>query len=229
MFTARLLCIASLALACGREAPKSTPLPTPESSPLKVVLAPGDGLEPRSLAVTGGFLLLEGCTMSTGGSLFLPDETDLSGMETSLLGGNWCQLTISLGEQATLKAISHRGDWLNAALGGAEIVLQQEDGFAVSGESYILELGAPGWLEPTALGMTTGSDRSLTSEDPETALLLDALLTGSALYEDLDGNGILGSAERSEVRASPSTPEPEDTGSPDTGGPDTGEADTGPG
>ena len=227
MRTAPLLCATALVLACGREAPKSTPMATPEPSPLTIVVAQGDGLEPRSLEVTGGFMLLEGCAMGTGGSLFLPDQSELAGMETSLLGGTWCTLTVSLGTEARLKAISHDGSWLTASLGGTEIVLVEEDGMSVSGQSFILELGAPGWLDAAALGMAGGDDLTLTEDDAQTQTLRDALLSGSALYEDLDGNGVLGSDERSNVRASAASREAEDTGSGDTGEADSGGADTG--
>ena len=75
--------------------------------------------------------------------------------------------------------------------------------------------------------MAGGDDLTLTEDDPQTQTLRDALLSGSALYEDLDGNGVLGSDERSEGRASAASPEAEDTGSGDTGEADSGGADTG--
>jgi hypothetical protein len=216
---------ALLALACGRETPISNSITMPDPSPLAMVLAPGNGLQARSLRVTGGYLFLEGCASGTGASLFLGEQTNLAGMQTSLMGGNWCGLTVALGETATLKAITHSGHWLEAPVGGTEIVLGNADGVSVSGQSFILEIGAPGWLDAEGLGMTEGH-RTLTTGEPELEQILLALREGTALYEDLDRNGVLGTNERSEVRAASVAEPAEDTGQADTGQPDTGGPDT---
>jgi len=196
----------------------------PEQSPLVIALGPGNGLEARSLEVTEGYLLLTGCAMDTGASMFLPDATELSAMETTILGGRWCKVTLHLGSTATLKAITHRGGWLTADLGGTEIVLEAEDGILVNGQPFVLELGAPGWLDPDGIHMAENEDRTLGVEDPETEILRTALIETSALYLDVDGNGVLGSDEREAAQASPpsSEPAPSDTGDSDTGDHDTG-------
>jgi len=218
---------ALLALACGRDKPISTNITMPDPSPLTIVLASGNGLQTRSLRVTGAYLLLEGCASGTGASLFLGDQANLAGMETSLMGGDWCSLTVALGETATLKAITHSGHWLQAPVGRTEIVLGSAAGVSVSGQAFILELGAPGWLDADGLGMTEASHRTLTTGEPELEQILLALREGTALYGDLDGNGVLGTNERAEVRAA-FIPEPaEDTGRADTGQTDTGGPDTG--
>ncbi len=223
------ICMTMLILGCGQDPPKSTPLPTPELSALTVILAAGDGLEPRSLIVSDGFLLLEGCAMGTGASLFLGEDTELSGLETTLLGGNWCGLNLNLGQDSELKAITHRGDWLAVPLTGTEIALQWQEGFSVDGQSFILELGSPGWLNSSALGMDGTADITLASDDPNTAMIIASLQTSTTLFEDLDGNGVLSTSEREAVRAYAVTETEEDTGSPDTGQPadeDTGMQDT---
>ena len=203
------------ALACGKEAETRTVISTPESSPLVIRLAPGDGLEGRSLEVTGGHLLLEGCARGTGATMFLADMTALSGLQTTLLGGRWCGLTISLGDTATLRAINHRGGWLSAPMGGVQTSLRNDDGINVSGQSFVLELGHPGWLDSTALETADGTDETLSDDDPRLSVLQAALITGTALYTDLDGNGVLGSDERAEVLAEFSAPEVGDTGTHD--------------
>jgi len=168
--------------------------------------------------------------MGTGASLFLGEDAEFSGLETTLLGGNWCGLNLNLGQDSELKAITHRGDWLNAPLAGTEIALQWQDGFSVDGQSFILELGNPGWLNSSALGMDGTEDITLTSDDPSTAMIVASLQTSTTLFEDLDGNGVLSTSEREAVRAYAVTETDEDTGSPDTGHPadgDTGVQDTG--
>ena len=217
----------TFAISCGKEAETRTVISTPQSSPLVVRLAPGDGLEGRSLKVTGAHLLLEGCARGTGATMFLSDMTELSGLETTLLGGRWCGLTISLGTQASLRAINHSGGWLDAPVNDIEVALSNADGIAASGQSFILELGQPGWLDASTLEMTTGDNQTLSDDDPRLTELHDALIKGSALYTDLDGNGVLGTDERAERLAEYSPSESTDTGTSDTGSGDTGPGDSG--
>ena len=230
MYTNALL-TALLLTGCGQEQDKTTSLPAPQSSQLTVLLAPGDGIEARSLNISGGHLLLEGCAPGTGASLFLSEGTNLAGLDTSLLGGNWCGLSLSLSEPAELQSITHGGQWLQAPVGGAHIVLGSATGVSVDGQAFILELGSPGWIE---VGLLTdaSTDQTLETGSAELDQVLRALSQGSTLFEDLDGNGVLGTDERAAVRAR-YIPEdgddetPQDTGAQDTGAQDTGAHDTG--
>ena len=75
--------------------------------------------------------------------------------------------------------------------------------------------------------MTEAGHRTLTAGEPDLEYILMALREGTALYGDLDGNGVLGTNERTEVRAAFVPESAEDTGRADTGQTDTGGPDTG--
>jgi hypothetical protein len=59
-----------------------------------------------------------------------------------------------------------------------------------------MELGAPDWLDATALGLEDGDALEIDAEDPLHVALLSALTTDSRMYDDADGNGLVEDDER---------------------------------
>ena len=167
----------------------------------RITVAEGDDVQVTAAFVDGYEIEAVGCDadLSTSASIVKSEAINLVGEELSLPGGEWCSLTLRLDSSLEIEGESSSGATLTVELPVDELALEGGDGFEVDGQNYILELASPNWITALSLGMDQPNvSMTMGDEHPAYRLMMDALKRSSGLYEDVDSNGELSDAERSE-------------------------------
>ncbi len=213
------------AASCGNPIPKvAAPVPG-DNGLLAIALAPGAEADVQSVTVGDGLLTLTTCIFHAGATLYLGESTNLDEVTIPLLAGQWCTLDIQWSGTVQIEATSTDGGILAADLSLDSISINTDDGFTVDGHKYVLEIGTPGWIDATLLEMTSDTSLEIDDTHPLASAIVEALQTGSTLYPDFDGNGLVSEDERLHPSASAGGDEG-DTGLPDEPA-DTGASDSG--
>ncbi|MGB0638515.1 MAG: hypothetical protein ACPGTU_04225 [Myxococcota bacterium] len=108
--------------------------------------------------------------------------------------GEWCALTIQLGDALLIEAEVVQGDddemlWVQLDLEVESIRLDARDGFVIDGDSTVVELGEADWLELNERDLDEGDERIDECDDVEERLeeLLEACEDGDEeACEELD-------------------------------------------
>jgi uncharacterized protein (TIGR03382 family) len=184
--------------------------------------APGEGLVYDAAVARGLSFELVACD-GTAEVVAPAGELDLLADEqTEFTGLEWCAVVVTA-DEIQVTGGPAEGDGLDFDLTLAlptPTTLWTSAPFAVDGESFVLELGAPGWI--TAEGLGIGAEPVVIGPESEGHdRLLVPLIAGTAWYLDEDEDGEVSAAERSAgpvaATANPPPPEmaaPEDTAAP---------------
>ncbi|MCO4768696.1 MAG: hypothetical protein KDA24_01605 [Deltaproteobacteria bacterium] len=146
-----------------------------------------------------GFAACSGTDVTTpvGGTTDLA----LAPLSVSIPAGAWCGVVVRFSGDAALEASWEDGveaGTMEATvlLGDVELVVV-DTALAVDEDTALaLELASPDWLNPAALGLLDGALTTITTESPAHAVLVDAVVEESALFDDLDGSGLVDLPER---------------------------------
>jgi hypothetical protein len=202
--------------ACGTPIPKPTPLVPGDNGALSVTVADGDDMEVRGLTVEQGLMTITTCIFQAGAALYLGERTNLHQISIPLLAGRWCTIEMGWDGPVQIEGMATVGGAFSATLNLEGLSIESTEGFDVDGHAYILELGRPGWLNANTLGMTDGEALTIDDTHPAAPALLEALITGSTLFPDFNGDGVVDEGERAKPVALGLGAE-SDTGAPDTG------------
>lgn len=154
----------------------------------------------------------------TASALDAPELDLLESGPITVPGGPWCGVQLVLAQPAILGggALEHAG--FEAELQPDPIVLWAYEPLDVDGESYVLELAAPDWLNPDILGLMLEDPVLIELGSERSDLLAEDLGVGARVFAD-GGDGVLTDAERSAgpvMGPDGDVPEaPLDTGDPD--------------
>ncbi|MCP4807373.1 MAG: hypothetical protein GY884_18675, partial [Proteobacteria bacterium] len=180
-----------------------------------VIGNPGDGMTVVAKSASVSYrwastavdtVVLESCDGEDAETAVETELDLLEGTSLELEAGDWCALTLELGEPVEIEAtIDEIGVLLE--LESPEIALTGD--FTIAEEAYVLELAQPDWLEGLELDVDeedededTGDrddddwELEVDDEHPLHAELVEALAHGSGLYADRDGDGALADTER---------------------------------
>jgi hypothetical protein len=200
--------------ACGTPIPKPTPLVPGDNGVIIVTVADGEGMEARGLTIDAGLMTITTCIFQAGAALYLGERTNLHQMSIPLLAGRWCTIEMAWNGPVLIEGLATLGGAFSATLNLEGLSIESADGFDVDGHAYILELGRPDWLNANTLGMTDGEALTIDDTHPAAPALLEALITGSTLFPDFNGDGVVDEGERENPSAS-GLGEASDTGEPD--------------
>jgi len=191
-----------------------------------VSLARGADLTYAEATVRDETVLMEAC-LNNSDETTSPDQI-LQLVPVGVLeipSGQWCGMTLLLGD---LQVSGWGPDYstFTLELAPGQVTLNADDFFIWRDSRYLLELGSTDWITADLLDLPGAKDVAVDSTHSLYESLNEAIASGSALYEDLNGNGELDDDEREvALAAGPDhTYAIEDTGSDSQ---DTGEGDTG--
>jgi len=173
-----------------------------------VIGNPGDGLTVAARSASASFtegatlvdtLIFEGCDGNVTEAPVEQNVDLVAGTSLALTAGDWCGLTLALGDAIELEA-EIGGQIAVLDLEVPEIVL--EGSFTVTEAAYVLELAQPDWLEDVDLDGDGDSDEledfavEVDEEHPSHDALAAIFADASALYADSNSDGVLSDAER---------------------------------
>jgi hypothetical protein len=191
----RALCsLAALLVACGpgRDGPRGTSVGNPGKT--GVALARGAGLEFEDAQLEDAFVEMIACdgihVTLLSGELDLLEEDRLD-----LPGGSYCGMVVHFGALTASGEVEDEDDRLFEVRLEPELTttLWMAEPVVVDETSYVLEVGAPGWLSREQLG--EGDVLTVTPESDLAPALTYSLLAGTSFYED-DGDGSIDEDER---------------------------------
>ena len=161
-------------------------------------IAPGKDLVITSARAVDGRLSISGCDEDDGVQVTLYDDEGsldlLASDAVDLPAGLWCSLTVDL---PTIE-IDASGD-----AGGTALIDLTTKSFEIylfelevtEDTKIVVQLGSPGWLDATTLGLP--ADVAIIGGSPEHEALTDLLYLESGAYRD-DGDGLLDDEEQAE-------------------------------
>lgn len=123
------------------------------------------------------------------------DAIDLAGEVLEMPGGTWCSVGLELIE-LELEGIGGDEATFTIELEGGLVELESAAGLIVDGGDYYFELGYEDWIDAEALGLRPGQDVDVGADHEAYEELQDALLQGSAIFVDADGDRALHPDER---------------------------------
>jgi hypothetical protein len=157
-------------------------------------IASASGLSIDSAQASGASIVAKSChEVPTVATLIYADALDLLSPESfDVPEGTWCALELDL-ETLTLFGTGDSGGTLELNLGLAPFSLYTKGLDVDASTSWVIELGSPGWLDATEIGLL--DDVFIGGDDVLHDLLEEKIYIASALYLD-DGDGTVDEDER---------------------------------
>lgn len=184
---------------------------------------PGDGYaalaEAKELSWTSATLQVrqieaESCDASAHWRYATSQDLDVAaGAALDLPTVPWCTMTLHVASPLDIEGTPTAGGSVSMSLALEAITLSADETVQLSAEEPVfLELGGPGWVSASRLGVSDGSSVVVDDDHPLHDDLADALAFGSALWADPDGDRALSVAERDAGPLAGWPAAPEDTG-----------------
>lgn len=155
----------------------------------------------------------------------LDATVDLLGGVVEVPAGTWCSVELRFTGPIELQAEAADTSSATLRLDVRRVRLTRTQGLVSDASPWVLELASPGWTSAADLGATGGAAVVIDAGDPRHDLLVEAIETGSALFEDRDDDGEVDDDERD---GRLDDDDDDDTGDDDgSGGDDSGDDDSG--
>ncbi|MEL6343262.1 MAG: hypothetical protein AAFV53_08995 [Myxococcota bacterium] len=119
----------------------------------------------------------------------------LGASSLSLPPGEWCALRLVAEEPMVFSLEGTSGGSAQLTLAVQSLSLTNDTGFVIDGQSLLLEVGSPDWLDEATLGIEGGDDVEIKPDDTQHDFLVDVIETESSLFEDVDGDGLITNAD----------------------------------
>lgn len=191
-----------LLLACTGDPAEGTVVGNPGDGYTQMAPTAAD-VEIVELGLFGGQLWLEDCSGDGQQELAPIEPTDPMVAPVVLPAGRWCRLGLDLtpGDPG-LWVLGTRVDGtaqfeLLLQVEWVELQARRSGGVLIDGQSFVLELGEPGWLSADLLGLPDESGMITVDIDhPLHDPLVDTITLRSAMFEDSDRDGLISESER---------------------------------
>ena len=140
-------------------------------------------------------VILEDCT---GGEAEMdaPPDVDLLFDELSIPAGQWCGIRFDFSGPLSMQGETEDFAVFEIRLDISELAVANDEPLSVSGQTFILEWGTPGWVHPPSLGIEPSSTFLLDSTHPQHDVIRRGLQAWSGLYLDTNGDFEVGDSER---------------------------------
>lgn len=165
-------------------------------------VAEADGIEYGALFAEVETVVFDGCDEGTEQEEIVVEEDldlldDDNAIDTPV--GTWCFVEVQLASTLFIEGNGDEGGELELELEIGELGLEGE--FTGADNSFVLEVGAPGWLTATEFGLGTGVEVELGPESAQHDDIVVRVDEQSAVYADANGDGDLDDDERNDVVA----------------------------
>lgn len=164
-------------------------------------IAPGG----QNLTITESDIILESITL-TGEeerTFSVDAPLDLVASDTfEVPGGFWTSITFTFSSPLSVVCSKDDGGEVSAQLDLPSLTFTLGEGFESDGAPFLLQLASDGWMWVDGISYAEEAEQVLTPEDEAYGELLEGLKTQSALYRDLNGDGVIDDGD--ELVANPS-------------------------